>query len=79
MWRLLVIIFSEDGESRSRVFDVLGVPDCKPLKTSSPKHELVRLCEIAISRAVLITSSQSCANAAVVDPSDDADFGSSKS
>lgn len=35
------------------------------------------LCEIAISRAVSIASSHSCAKAAVVDPSENPDFGSS--
>ena len=36
------------------------------------------LCEIAISRARSMVSSHSCADAEVADPSDDADFGSSK-
>ena len=66
------------GESRSRPREVEGIPDCISFKASSPEYELEMLCESAISRAVSMTSSHSCADAEVAEPSDSADFGSSK-
>ena len=53
-------------------------PDCRSLKTSSPEYEFVRLCDMAISRARSIASSQSSAAAEVADPSEELDLGSSK-
>lgn len=80
VWRLEALgpFSMGPGESRSRPREVEGMPDWSSFRASSPEYELEMLCESAISRAVSIMSSHSCAEAAVAEPSDSADFGSSK-
>ena len=66
------------GESRSRPREDEGMPAEISFNASSPEYEFEILCESAISRDVSIISSHSCAEAEVAEPSEDADFGSSK-
>ena len=81
-WRvfrtLLEPPLSPGGESKSSVRGVLEMLDSMSLKTSSPVDDIEMLWEIAISRAASSVASHSCAIAAVAEPSDEADFGSSK-